>query len=146
MVPNIPPKLPVRSPGGYSRAVSTLRTQRLESRAPTAFAVFAAGWMLLAMQPCLAALEQPTMAHDGHHDCAHCAPDATPPCADGTLDCSGPDALSGTDPVQAKPLAVAAVVSNAVLQSQVIGRTAFRHARPESTGPPLTERYCCHLE
>lgn len=146
MVPNDTPEVARALPRGYSRAVSGINARQRESRTPTAFAVFAAGWMLLTMQPCLAGLEQTTMAHDGHHDCSHCEPDAMPPCADGTLDCAGPDALSGTDQAQPKPSTALAIASNTVLQARIITRTAFRHERPESTGPPLTERFCCHLE
>ncbi|MCA1798280.1 MAG: hypothetical protein LC632_02175 [Xanthomonadaceae bacterium] len=121
--------------------------QPRRSMTATAFAVFAAGWMLLVMQPCLAALDQVTASHAGHHDCPHCPVDVVPPCADGTLDCSAPDSAAGGEHAKPKPpIAVALTVFAAPQQSPERIRTAFHHERPQSTGPPFTERFCCHLE
>ncbi len=109
--------------------------------------VFAAAWLLLALQPCMAAFE--TAAPDAHHgDCPHCPVVVEHGCMDGgPIEC---DPFEATVPTQAAPHAdlLADIIAAppfvlTPLQPDGINES-FRP--PGATGPPLTTRFCCFLE
>lgn len=102
--------------------------------------------MLLALQPCIAALESP--AHDMHDgDCPHC-PSAGTDCMDATaFDCGADDDTLTTKAEDFQPHPPA-ILELPLPVMPVDGAPVSRLTRlqPAPTGPPLTVRFCCFLE
>lgn len=106
-----------------------------------AMPLLAAAWLSLAAAPCLA--HMPATPADPS-PCRSHAPEVVD--AGCELDCNPFErALTDTaDPP--KPAPALAEVPAPLVDIDTARDPVFAHLRPESTGPPFTERFCCFLE